>query len=130
MNETVATGGGAPSAVPHRTGIPRELTQDEIRWLVTRYAEAAERAKRAGYDGVELHGAHRYLIAEFLSPDTNKRQDEYGGDWSIAKYIEAVETKDEDKRRDIMNDILKYNEEDLMATWAVFEWLRRINLNS
>ncbi len=53
-----------------------------------------------------------------------RTQDEYGGEWSIAKYIEAVETDDENKRRDIMNDILKYNEEDLKATWAVLEWLR------
>lgn len=70
----------APSAIPHRTGTPRELTKDEIIWLVSRYADAAERAKRAGYDAIELHGAHRYLIAQFLSPETNKRQDEYGGD--------------------------------------------------
>ncbi len=55
-----------------------------------------------------------------------RTQDEYGGDWSIAKYIEAVETDDEQKRRDIMNEIIKYNEEDLKATWAVFEWLRRL----
>jgi 2,4-dienoyl-CoA reductase-like NADH-dependent reductase (Old Yellow Enzyme family) len=70
----------APSAVSHRTGTPRELTKDKILWLVSRFADAAERAKRAGYDGVELHGAHRYVIAEFLSPETNKRRDEYGGD--------------------------------------------------
>lgn len=53
-----------------------------------------------------------------------RTQDEYGGDWSIAKYIEAVETEDEEKRRAIMDEIIKYNEEDLQATWAVFEWLR------
>jgi predicted RecB family nuclease len=53
-----------------------------------------------------------------------RTQDEYGGDWSIAKYIEAVETEDEEKRQGIMNDIIKYNEEDLQATWAVLEWLR------
>lgn len=54
-----------------------------------------------------------------------RTQDEYGGDWSIAKYIEAVETEDEEKRREIMNQIIKYNEEDLQATWAVFEWLKK-----
>jgi len=53
-----------------------------------------------------------------------RTQDEYGGDWSIAKYIEAVETDDDVERRAIMNEIIKYNEEDLKATWAVFEWLR------
>ncbi len=55
-----------------------------------------------------------------------RTQDEYGGDWSIAKYIEAVETEDEEERRTIMDQILRYNEEDLKATWAVFEWLRRL----
>jgi len=53
-----------------------------------------------------------------------RTQDEYGGDWSIAKYIEAVESEDEGKRKALMDEILKYNEEDLKATWAVFEWLR------
>ncbi len=55
-----------------------------------------------------------------------RTQDEYGGDWSIAKYIEAVETEDEEKRKSLMNEILKYNEEDLKATWAVFEWLKSL----
>lgn len=70
----------APSALPHPTGIPRALTSEEITGLVGLYAAAALRAKRAGFDAVELHGAHRYLIAEFISPETNKRTDEYGGD--------------------------------------------------
>lgn len=55
-----------------------------------------------------------------------RTQVEYGGDWSIAKYIEAVETEDEAKRKSLMDEILKYNEEDLKATWAVFEWLTRL----
>ncbi|MFA6056232.1 MAG: TM0106 family RecB-like putative nuclease [Thermodesulfovibrionales bacterium] len=53
-----------------------------------------------------------------------RTQEEYGGDWSIAKYIEAVETEDEKERQSIMDEIIKYNEEDLQATWAVFEWLK------
>jgi uncharacterized protein len=55
-----------------------------------------------------------------------RTQDEYGGDWSIAKYIEAVETEDEKERQAIMDEIIKYNEEDLQATWAVFEWLSHL----
>jgi predicted RecB family nuclease len=55
-----------------------------------------------------------------------RTQDEYGGTWSIAKYIEAVETEDEKIRDEKMNDILKYNEEDLAATWAVYQWLKKI----
>ena len=53
-----------------------------------------------------------------------RTQDEYGGDWSIAKYIEATETEDTDLRNRTMEAILTYNREDLAATWAVFEWFR------
>jgi predicted RecB family nuclease len=53
-----------------------------------------------------------------------RTQDEYGGAWSMAQYIEATETDDEATRQNLMNDILKYNEEDLGATWAVLCWLR------
>ena len=60
--------------------IPKELTTDEIAEIVTFFAQAARRAKKAGFDGVELHGAHGYLIDQFLSPASNKRQDSYGGD--------------------------------------------------
>lgn len=59
--------------------MPREMTIAEIKEMITRFAEAAERSKRAGFDLVELHGAHGYLIAQFLSAYANKRTDEYGG---------------------------------------------------
>ncbi len=65
---------------PHLRGeVPKELTIDEIAGIVRSFAEAAVRAKRAGFDGVELHGGHGYLIDQFLSPTSNKRQDVYGG---------------------------------------------------
>jgi len=57
----------------------RELTVAEIKELVERFGVAALRAKRAGYDAVEIHGAHVYLIAHFLYKHMNKREDEYGG---------------------------------------------------
>lgn len=53
-----------------------------------------------------------------------RSQTEYGGSWSIAKYIEATETHDENSRINLVGEILTYNQEDLAATWAVFEWLR------
>jgi predicted RecB family nuclease len=53
-----------------------------------------------------------------------RTQDEFGGSWSIAKYIEAVETEDETLRKEKIDEILKYNEEDLAATWAVYQWLK------
>ncbi len=53
-----------------------------------------------------------------------RTQEEYGGEWSMAKYIEATETEDEKLRSEVMAEILTYNEEDLKATWVVVEWLR------
>ncbi|MCB9994230.1 MAG: NADH:flavin oxidoreductase/NADH oxidase [Hyphomicrobiaceae bacterium] len=71
----------APSALPHAEGhkVPHELSIGEIETLVQRFVEAAERALAAGFDIVEIHGAHGYLIDQFLSPLANKRTDKYGG---------------------------------------------------
>jgi len=71
----------APSPLPMAGGeMPREMTVEEIAETVAYFAEAAIRAQKAGFDGVELHAAHGYLIDQFLSPTSNKRDDEYGGD--------------------------------------------------
>jgi 2,4-dienoyl-CoA reductase-like NADH-dependent reductase (Old Yellow Enzyme family)/thioredoxin reductase len=64
---------------PSAKGLIRALTVAEIRQIVTKFAEAAGRAKRAGLDAVEIHGAHGYLLSQFLSPAVNKRTDHYGG---------------------------------------------------
>lgn len=71
----------SPSGVPHPdTGMrPKILSIDEIEKMVEEFGDAAVRAKKAGFDIIEVHGAHGYLIAEFLSPLTNKRTDKYGG---------------------------------------------------
>lgn len=71
----------APSAIrdPTMPDTPRALTVPEIRRIVSDFAECAFRVKQAGFDAVEIHGAHGYLICEFLSPFSNKRADEYGG---------------------------------------------------
>jgi len=71
----------APSPIPcplYKV-IPHELTVAEIEDLIEKFGEAARRAREAGADGVEIHGAHGYLIAEFMSAYSNKRIDEYGG---------------------------------------------------
>ncbi len=74
-----------PSAVPSYVfgfiGAPREMTKDEIHETIASFGAAAKRAVAAGYDAVELHGAHGYLLMQFLSAHSNKRTDEYGGDF-------------------------------------------------
>ena len=59
--------------------MPRALTTAEVKALVLLYKKAAENAKKAGFDGVELHSANGYLINQFISEHTNTRTDEYGG---------------------------------------------------
>ena len=69
------------SDVPSKAGgeIPRPLEKDEIMHIVKKYGEAAKRAQICGFDAVEIHAGHSYLISQFLSPTTNKRTDEFGG---------------------------------------------------
>ncbi len=74
----------APSAIesPLYPGVPEELTIDEIRWLVDKWVEGALRAQKIGFDGVEIHGGHTYLLGAFMSPHANRREDEYGCDFN------------------------------------------------
>ncbi|WP_062216116.1 NADH:flavin oxidoreductase/NADH oxidase [Streptomyces sp. NBRC 109706] len=74
----------APSPVPFAEGCrtPSELTEDGIREVVGQFAASARRALTAGFQVAEVHGAHGYLISEFLSPHSNRRTDSYGGDFA------------------------------------------------
>ena len=69
------------SPVPIAAGpAPREMSETDITDIIRAFAQAARRAQAAGFAGVELHGAHYYLISQFLSPATNRRSDRWGGD--------------------------------------------------
>ncbi|HDR6926262.1 TPA: NADPH dehydrogenase, partial [Bacillus thuringiensis] len=71
----------APSAIPFNETMkmPIEMSKHQIKDTVLAFQQAAVRSKQAGFDVIEIHGAHGYLINEFLSPLSNKRTDEYGG---------------------------------------------------
>lgn len=94
----------APSALaaPNYLELPREPDVAEIAELVAAFAAAAGRAKAAGFDGVQLHGAHGYLINQFLSPLMNRRQDAYGG--SLANRMRFLEEVLTAVRREVGSD--------------------------
>jgi 2,4-dienoyl-CoA reductase-like NADH-dependent reductase (Old Yellow Enzyme family)/thioredoxin reductase len=83
----------APSPIPWfpMGEMPRELRAEEIEELVERFGDSARRAREAGFDAVEIHGAHGYLICQFLSPSSNKRRDEWGGESYEKRARFAVE---------------------------------------
>lgn len=80
----------APSAVKEKSFLvkPREMTEEDIERIIEAFTQAARRVKESGFDAVQLHGAHGYLINEFLCPHTNRRKDKWGG--SIENRIRFV----------------------------------------
>ncbi len=75
------TVGPSPIAFTEGYPAPRELTHTDIRGIIDAFADGARRAVTAGFRAIEVHAAHGYLVAEFLSPFSNQRSDEYGGDF-------------------------------------------------
>lgn len=107
----------APSPIPCRIikSQPRELSVAEIKELVRKFVNGAIHARVAGFDGIEIHAAHGYLLSEFLSPYTNHRTDAYGGslDNRLRLLLEII-----DGIRDALNDfplIVRFNASDFLA---------------
>ena len=84
-----------PSAVPYNENfpVPKELDKAGIKRIKTAFVEAAKRALQAGFDVIEIHNAHGYLLDSFISPVSNKRTDEYGGSFEnrIRLTLEIVD---------------------------------------
>lgn len=107
----------APSPLPCLVtrSNPRELTVSEIKGLVRKYVNAAVHARVAGFDGIEIHAAHGYLLSEFLSPYANRRRDLYGG--SLANRLRLL-LEIIDGIRDALNDfplLVRFNASDFIA---------------
>jgi len=107
----------APSAAlePLTNKMPREMTIEEIEETIEAFAEAARRAEEAGFDAVQLHAAHGWLLNEFLSPYTNRRTDEYGGRTEKrVKIIEDIYKRTVDKVGKDFPILIKMNVDDFL----------------
>jgi len=95
----------APSIIeddPHHKGEHRAMTESEIWEIIQAFGDAAQRAKEAGFDAVQLHGAHSYLLMQFLSPFTNRRDDQWGG--SLENRLRFYREIYNDVRKKVGND--------------------------
>lgn len=119
--------GPSPLAFPG-SAVPHELTQEEIAGLVTSFADATRRADEAGFDVVEIHAAHGYLLHSFLSPITNQRTDEYGGSLEnrarfVLEIIDAVRAVWPENKPVFMRvsttDWVEENPEDPRESWTL-----------
>ncbi len=118
-----------PSAVAEMsTGVvAKEMSQDDIQSLIRAFRDAAVRAQKAGFDGVQIHCAHGYGLGQWLSPFHNRRQDKYGGSRENRARI-IIETYEE-VRRNCGEDFLimiKINSEDFVTGGATFEDCRYV----
>ncbi|MFD3491909.1 NADH:flavin oxidoreductase/NADH oxidase [Streptomyces sp. NPDC058690] len=125
----------APSPLPFDEGhpVPHELTVDEIHGVVDQFREAARRALDAGFEVAEVHGAHGYLVGQFLSPHSNRRTDEYGGSFDnrVRFALQVVDAVREVWPEDLpvffrisATDWLTENDEDDREGWTVDETVR------
>ncbi|MGY4901695.1 NADH:flavin oxidoreductase/NADH oxidase [Streptomyces sp. 900116325] len=122
----------APSPLPFDEGhpVPHELTVDEIHGVVDQFREAARRAVDAGFEVAEVHGAHGYLVGQFLSPHSNRRTDQYGGSFDnrVRFALQVVDAVREVWPEDLpvffrisATDWLTENDEDDREGWTVDE---------
>lgn len=102
VNGGVQTMAPSPSADPWNRDMARELTVDEIHELVKQFGETAKRAKKAGFDGIEIHAGHGYLIAAFLSFHQNHRTDDYGG--PLVNRVRFLREVYEEMRKNVGDD--------------------------
>ena len=119
----------APSAVEEGVTkkMPKEMTSIEIKETIEAFAQAIRRAKEAGFDAVQLHGAHGYLISEFFSPYTNKRTDEYGGSTeNRVRFVEEIYNRSEELVGKDFPILIKINGDDFLEGGVAVEESKKI----
>ncbi len=124
VKETVA-----PSAVLEKFSnkMPREMTTYEIEETIEAFSQAVRRAKEADFDGVQLHGAHGYLISEFLSPYTNKRTDQFGGNTDKRlRFVEQIYRRSRELVGDNFPILIKMNCDDFLEGGITLEESKKI----
>ncbi len=107
----------APSAVLETVvnKMPREMTVEEIEETIEAFAEAVRRVKNSGFDAVQLHSAHGYLLSEFLSPYTNRRTDKYGGNTeNRVRILEEIYKQSVEKVGKDFPILIKMNTDDFL----------------
>jgi 2,4-dienoyl-CoA reductase-like NADH-dependent reductase (Old Yellow Enzyme family) len=128
-----------PSVMETENGlIGREMTLDDIRDTVRFFGEGATRAQKAGFDGVQIHAAHGYLLSQFLSPFYNKRKDEYGGSIeNRARIILKIFRSIRNAVGDQFPVLIKLNSEDFLdggfsldAMLQVAEMLEKVGIDA
>lgn len=129
----------APSAIPFNTGytVPKELSVTEIDQIVTEFGAAARRAIQVGFQVVEIHSAHGYLLHEFLSPLSNHRTDEYGGTFEnrirmllrVAKVVRDIWRQEQPVFVRISATDWAENGWDLEQSVELSRWLKGIGID-
>ena len=125
-NANVNANGGvlyAPSEYIYKGNQAREITHEQMDYIKNQFAEAAARIKKAGFDGVEIHGAHGYLLNQFFSPLTNHRTDEYGPQ-SISNRMRYITEVVKTVRQAVGNDFAisyRFGGEDYTAGGSTLE---------
>ena len=105
----------------------RSLSVEEIETIITRFADTAEAAQEAGFDGVQIHGAHGYLVSQFLSPLTNKRDDQWGGNLeNRARFLMEIVTAVRARVKPGFGVGLKLNSADFQRGGFAFEDARQV----
>lgn len=106
----------SPSIVPLASDMfvpPRELEDKEIETIIEQFAMSAERCEQAGFSGIQLHGAHGYLISQFLSPYHNRREDKWGGSFENRfRFVKEIYNAIRDRTRESFNIGIKINSSD------------------